>query len=350
MEQRSQSRRANFKVGLPDIGRAQEKRRQEALAGQRARRSNTFDSIRGIEDLADCFLNDDSDDDGTDGRYEDANESEHMRRNDDLANVSGLSNQANHLDQSTSSSKPNKYRKFRNRCMRAECLDLSEGLLPVGFEDNWIMVGPVPKGKRCLALSLNDQKRSAHGGSMVTILLSRKDAHMIGQFNTNLPPGCIVDCIYDQPNQILWILDILKWKDQAMIDCEASFRFWWRDAKLSELPPQIWPNANTLLCATIPALSNFSKNKVAKIAGEMSLCSKITHQIVIRSNNAADPKCPYRAIYDCDGLLFYLKSATYESGESVLAGWVPLENSGISSLKWLCERDQPETEEIQMEG
>jgi len=66
-----------------------------------------------------------------------------------------------------------------------------------------------------------------------TVLLSRKNADQIGEFSTPLPPNCIVDCIYDAPNHTLWILDVLKWKDQTMIDCEASFRFWWRDAKLS---------------------------------------------------------------------------------------------------------------------
>ena len=192
---------------------------------------------------------------------------------------------------------------------------------------------------------------------MSTLLLSRQNAHQIGHFNTNLPPGCIVDCIYDLPNCILWVLDILKWKDQAMIDCEASFRFWWRDAKLSELVPQSWPTSATLLCTSIPALSDFSKTQVAEIAAKMSTCSTATREMTVRPNDGTHSKSLHSINYEHDGLLFYLKSATYESGESVLAGWVPLhvpeENSdvhGISKLKWLCENGRDEIEECQMQS
>ncbi|KAA1108754.1 hypothetical protein PGT21_024104 [Puccinia graminis f. sp. tritici] len=354
MEERIQNRRTTFKVGLATDETAQEKRRREALAVQRARRSNTFDSIRGIEDLADCFLADADDDDGeSEGKYDDAEDDNGVQNPLTLGHPS----RDNRDLQSASASKPNKYRRFRDRCMRAEFLDLSLGL-PAGFENDWILVGPVPKGKRCLALSLNEQTRSTHRGNMTTILLSRQNAHQIGEFDTNLPSGCILDCIYDLPNRTLWVLDVLKWKDQAMIDCEASFRFWWRDAKLSELNPQSWPTPSTLLCTSIPALSDFSKTRVAEIAEKMSSCSAATREISIRPNNGTSSKALHSINYESDGLLFYLKSATYESGESVLAGWVPLqvleENSnlhGIAKLKWLCENGRhEEAEECQMQS
>jgi hypothetical protein len=54
--------------------------------------------------------------------------------------------------------------------MRAEFLDLSEGL-PGDFENNWIMVGPIPKGKRCLALTFNEQKRATFGGTLAILFL-----------------------------------------------------------------------------------------------------------------------------------------------------------------------------------
>jgi hypothetical protein len=124
------------------------------------RRSNTFDSIRGIEDLADCFLADDDGDGESEGKYDDAEDDNGVQNPITL----GQPNLENRDLQPASASKPNKYRRFRDRCMRAEFLDLSVGL-PAGFENDWILVGPVPKGKRCLALSLNEQTRSTHRGT-----------------------------------------------------------------------------------------------------------------------------------------------------------------------------------------
>lgn len=46
---------------------------------------------------------------------------------------------------------------------------------------------------------------------------------------------------------------------------------------------------------------------------------------------------PFVISAPADGLLMYLKSATYESGDTVLAGWIPLEteedqDSGVVKL------------------
>jgi len=199
-----------------------------------------------------------------------------------------------------------------------------------------------------------------HKAHTSTVLLSRKNADQIGEFSTPLPPNCIVDCIYDAPNHTLWILDVLKWKDQTMIDCEASFRFWWRDAKLSELAPQSRPSSTTLVCASIPARAHFSKAQVWDTAEKMSTSSSLaTVQLITRSdsdNTYSDAQL-LNISYESDGLLFYLKEATYQSGESVLAGWVPLlppqdQNSnllGISHLMWLCQNSEDQQQNHHMQ-
>lgn len=181
-------------------------------------------------------------------------------------------------------------------------------------------------------------------GKNTTILLSRKTAHQIGRYCASLPSNCTMDGIYDQENHTLWILDVLKWKDQAMIDCEASFRFWWRDAKLSELTPQLVPDSTTLLCVPIPASSPFSKAQVYKTTAQMMSSSSVVQEISVLPNSSGNTSFLHQVTYQAEGLLFYLKSATYECGESVLAGWIPLHElheapgeSGISRLNWLCD-------------
>lgn len=141
-----------------------------------------------------------------------------------------------------------------------------------------------------------------------------------------------------------------------MVDCEASFRFWWRDAKMSELTPQPLPSSTTLLCSSIGAWNTFSKAQVCEIADKMCTTSSATTQVIARSENNTSSQAPLSINYECDGLLFYLKSATYESGESVLAGWVPLQASqenfnqhGIAKLKWLCESGRDEKYDDQMQ-
>ncbi|KAF9517820.1 hypothetical protein BS47DRAFT_1339039 [Hydnum rufescens UP504] len=111
--------------------------------------------------------------------------------------------------------------------------------LPNDLENGWVALAPIPVGKRCLA-----------GGSSVgpavvssTHLHSRLKGTTLLKFPSPLPPDSILDCILDanwELNGIIHVLDILRWRGTDFTDCEAEFRFWWRDARLSEitlLPP-----------------------------------------------------------------------------------------------------------------
>ncbi|MBW0466516.1 hypothetical protein O181_006231, partial [Austropuccinia psidii MF-1] len=299
-----------------------------------------LDLIRGIESIADIFLNDQ--DSESEGKYSDADEGEYEQ-------------QSSHTQELDEPSNPgvqskNKYRRYRNRCMSAESLDLSDGL-PEEFEQNWIMVGPIPKGKRCLALSFGVQNRRKMDAPN-TILLSRKSASLIGSFTTGLPSDCILDCVYDSESQVLWVLDLLKWKDQAMIDCEANFRFWWRDSKISELGPQNMPTSANLLIMLIPVLPGFSNATVATVTCHMMAHPSATQMFPVLSGTSDGSSMLHTIKFQHDGLLFYLQSATYESGETTLAGWVPLQvpaaeatTSGIGRLNLLCQGDNNKMQE-----
>ncbi|KAH9807863.1 hypothetical protein DFH28DRAFT_1088585 [Melampsora americana] len=312
------ARQASYKqsISLHHHHLNQAKRRLDALRDQRDRRSNTLDRIRGIEDLV---LSSDSE--LEDERFQDADESQL-----DPSTSSNVGDQPrfnpleicppsqsdNILTNLSTTSKPDsrKYKRFKNRCMRAELLDLSNGL-PEGFEEDWLMVGPVPRGQRCLVLTSRFSSSSDSCGSgkrLNTLILSRTNAHVLGYFQTVVPLGCVLDCIYDRETRVIWVLDVLKWKDQSFIDCEADFRFYWRDTKLQELEVQSLSSPNHLLVVPTGALD---------LTSALLANNKATTMVTIWS--AIDD-----SIEEADGLLLYIKSATYESGETVLAGWVPL--------------------------
>ncbi|KAF8870971.1 hypothetical protein CPB84DRAFT_1855294 [Gymnopilus junonius] len=154
----------------------------------------------------------------------------------------------------------NKSSKWADKCMYAELLEMtpdepwdrgdgsdgeSNDGLPKDLESAWVAVAPVPAGKRCLAVS----HTSAGVSGLVpnTTLRSRLlGKTLLPRFPSILPPLTVLDCILDKQwreNGIVHVLDVIKWKGQDVGDCEAGFRFWWRDTRLAELgqPIQLEP-------------------------------------------------------------------------------------------------------------
>ncbi|KAI0000633.1 hypothetical protein BJV74DRAFT_821134 [Russula compacta] len=143
-------------------------------------------------------------------------------------------------------SKDNKTSPWANKCMYAELLEMQEtdlwasgeDGLPSDLETGWVALAPVPVGKRCLAIS--HQGGGTIGAVPNTTIRSRiLGKPLIPRFPSPLPSDTVLDCILDQnwkENGILHVLDVIKWKGQDIADCESSFRFWWRDTRLSELP------------------------------------------------------------------------------------------------------------------
>ncbi|QRW23423.1 hypothetical protein RhiXN_08459 [Rhizoctonia solani] len=87
--------------------------------------------------------------------------------------------------------------------------------LPKDLEREWVALAPIPKGKRCIAVSFAPS-------------LSGPDEH------------CILDDDVTQTG-VLHILDVIRWRGTDVAQCEADFRFWFRDARLAELAPQPEP-------------------------------------------------------------------------------------------------------------
>ncbi|KAG5634173.1 hypothetical protein H0H81_003061, partial [Sphagnurus paluster] len=142
--------------------------------------------------------------------------------------------------------------KWADRCMYAELLemavprddwDAADGL-PSDLETGWVAVGPVPVGKRCLAVT---QQAGVPGIANTTLRSRLLGKVLLHRFPSTLPPLTVLDCILDgrwRENGILHVLDVIKWKGQDVADCESAFRFWWRDTRLTELGPTPPPLAH----------------------------------------------------------------------------------------------------------
>ncbi|TEB29760.1 hypothetical protein FA13DRAFT_1689796 [Coprinellus micaceus] len=155
----------------------------------------------------------------------------------------------------------NKPSKWADQCMYAELLEmatddpawstddgLNEGAdgLPKDLESGWVAIAPVPVGKRCLVVT--HQTAGVTGTAANTTIRSRLlGKSLIPRFPSPLPPLTVLDCILDanwRDNGIIHVLDVVRWKGQDIGDCEAPFRFWWRDTRLGELPQALPPTIN----------------------------------------------------------------------------------------------------------
>ncbi|KAG5728190.1 hypothetical protein E4T56_gene19331 [Termitomyces sp. T112] len=261
--------------------------------------------------------------------------------------------------------KPNKKRrrgkpktnKWADRCMYAELLEMvtdpsdawsSSGAdgLPADLENGWVALAPVPQGKRCLAVT----QSAADSPSQATLRSRLLGKVLLNRFPSVLPPHTILDCVLDnnwKDNGVLHVLDVIKWKGQDVSECESAFRFWWRDTRLGELPPTALPQShcpksNDITTYTFPYPTTFLP---VPYHTDTTLPSFLTHIVpsvrLPRSVSIVAPSVPSQdmdvdfycsgqpaqtkeAIIQSDGLLLYVRAASYESGTSPLSSWVPI--------------------------
>ncbi|KAL2934492.1 Snurportin-1 [Bienertia sinuspersici] len=152
-----------------------------------------------------------------------------------------------------------------------------------------------PAGKRCFVVSING-----------TTVSRQRNGSVLHYFPSALPSGartrensgsaqsyCILDCIFHEMDQTYYVIDILCWRGYSLYDCNADFRFFWLNSKLSESgackPP-----------------SHYHKYRFSPVpvynCDQSGLLSAYTEKV------------PYVK----DGLLFYNKHAHYQSGNTPL--------------------------------
>ncbi|KAF9459115.1 hypothetical protein BDZ94DRAFT_1200025 [Collybia nuda] len=394
---------------------SQEARRGKALEEQKRRRAQRVDSSRQLDLFADLNLGPSDE--------EDASHSPEGATGVSLASVAPYAAMLEHnvtpdsvIDpiklpqfqireaQKDGFRKSKKKRKNRNnktskwadKCMYAELLEMApddpwstigsnnDGL-PNDLESGWVAVGPVPVGKRCLAVT--HQSSGIAGVAPNTTLRSRLLGKLLIQrFPSNLPPLTILDCILDsnwRHNGILHVLDVVKWKGQDVGDCETPFRLWWRDTRLTELaqstplvipptasaitqngPPQYqFPYPTTFLPipyhtdTTLSALSDhvipFARSSrsinvnVPTLEAPSPIEGSMEIDTASRLTNAPVSLVSVSTSVPSDGLLLYVAEASYEAGTSPLSSWIPITNHSDDHS---VENKSPQTSSSNSEG
>ncbi|MCO5584806.1 hypothetical protein L7F22_038738 [Adiantum nelumboides] len=106
---------------------------------------------------------------------------------------------------------------------------------PSRLRDDWYVMAR-PAGERCLVVSSN--------GTTVSRLRNGRIHHC---FPSALPNGarthaaatssqvfCILDCIFYEPDNIYYVIDMLCWRGYSLYDCSYEFRQFWIKSKLEE--------------------------------------------------------------------------------------------------------------------
>ncbi|BGP19521.1 hypothetical protein JCM10213_000120 [Rhodosporidiobolus nylandii] len=350
----------------PSLGSSgQERRRKQALEAQKQRRTHAIEAARSsfrdldiMEDLS--VAESDSEGEAVPERFQDAE--------DKATPVIAKAKRKSH--------KP-KFRAWaKNLLCQAETLDLRHSL-PEALERDW-RLSVCPKGKRCLLATTTE------GAEGNTILYSRVAGRTLARLRTVLPPDCLFDAVWDSSNSVLWILDLMKWKGQYMVNCEAEMRAFFVASKLSELPTQPYlppdpsasatrPSSRPTLVLPVPSLPPpLTPSAILPLLNSLSAPSTMPC-IVFAPMLSPDSSQPaFRAQtmqipFISEGLLLYVSSAHYESGSTPLVGWVPCEvkepeardAEGTERLKKLVEEWQGRGgeaaialrgEEVQMDG
>ncbi|KAH9918652.1 uncharacterized protein B0H18DRAFT_1122909 [Fomitopsis serialis] len=375
-------RKASYKVppaAVRDPLSSQEHRRNK----QKRRRAERFDSSRQLDFFADLTLGP-SDDEVDEGDGQDGPEivrqgvSHFVGMLPAAREVSSASSSAAPISESAvpapqtadmqtsgkkrgkskrrakpapSSSGPSKRKpnRWADKCMYAELLEMSEDYdaynvvsdgIPQDIAAGWVAVTPVPVGKRCLAVT---HQTSGLPGLVPNLTLRSRvlGKPLMKPFASPLPPHTVLDCILDEnwkDNGILHVLDVLKWKEQDITECETPFRFWWRDTRLSELPV-LPPPANAADQGEEPTAIDAGVLGHYRFPHPATFVTVFARHLGHKTRNA----CPQTSGMDLDipapliteletvpveiksdGLLLYVAQATYEPGTSPLSSWVPL--------------------------
>ncbi|BGP34925.1 hypothetical protein JCM10296v2_006749 [Rhodotorula toruloides] len=323
-------RRASYLAAPLTAHSSQEKRRQLALEAQKQRRTHAIEaaraSFRELDPMEDLSLDASS---ASEEEYAPAPATTHSP-----PPPTGEAIAAKVSKTKRKAYKPKFKSWAKNLLSYAETLDLRYSL-PAGLENEWRAV-VVPKGKRCLCATASDQAGNN------TILYSRVAGRALGRFNTQLPPDCLLDAIWDPDLAILWILDLCKWRSTYFVECEAEMRAFFLSSKLIELPTQPYvpptveippgtTNARPLLVLPAPSHAPpLTPPVLSPLLSALSGPSPPAQSIPVEAFFPSDPSDPTQLFptqldipLHPTGLLLYLSHAHYESGPTPLVSWVP---------------------------
>lgn len=181
---------------------------------------------------------------------------------------------------------------FKNHLQQSEWLREK----PVDIE-NWYLV-PCPSGVRGLLVASDNR----------TTFYSIR-GHILKVFRSGLPGDTmksgsvsILDCIYVKSTKEYYVLDVLVYNNQDLVNCETSFRFFWINSKIEE--------------------ENLSVSRTNN-----KFVFKLINYIDCTNEEAMQQcflKFPFFQGDDVnmDGFLFYHKNSFYIHGKTPLVGWL----------------------------
>ncbi|XP_012225656.2 snurportin-1 [Linepithema humile] len=248
----------NIKLEL-DENESQDKRRKLLLEYQKKHREEALNAARGI--LQDIYFSELEDEE-----YMDTEEH--------------------------SSSSKLQYRSKINRMMMSEwMLDV-----PQDFSENWIMV-PCPVGKRVRLVSGRGKTRAySRTGVFVAVFSSALPG---GNYNANMRHSAIIDAIWIKERKVYYVLDVLYWNNLPFTYCEAEFRLYWINSKLSETKEFEIHDSD---------INKYPMLSLPKISCDLNLSSVLTDLA---------PE-----LHSLDGFLFYHRNAQYIFGITPLVIWL----------------------------
>ncbi|XP_053988276.1 snurportin-1 [Hylaeus anthracinus] len=252
----------NYNLSVDSIDTPQEIRRQRLLQFQKKCRDITFNVGRRI--------------------LEEAFNSEEDEFEEDME-IDENDKKKHHL------SKRNKY--CANQLMMSEwMLDVPQDLL-----EKWIIV-PCPQGKRTLVVACKGITNAYN-----------KRGNRLGKFYSALPGGnsyshrsscTIIDCIWIKQQKIYYVLDVLAWSNQSLMNCDTEFRLFWLKSQLEERKELQERNIHVNTFPILP-LPHISCN--TDIGSELA---NLSH------------------LHPLDGLLFYHRDGQYTKGRTPLVTWL----------------------------
>lgn len=189
------------------------------------------------------------------------------------------------LEGPSDASKPQYNRKFMNILMQSEWMMES----PANLEDFLLL--PCPKGQR-MTLALGDET------SKLSSVYYRNGLHFC-DLKTNLPHNTILDCIYYKGNKTLYLLDVLMYDSNDMINSDAAFRRFWIKSKFHDAH-----------------LRTFASDIKLKVIEDYDFIYTNSVKECFQKYPAFDDGAPL------DGFLFYHKESSYSCGKSPLVLWL----------------------------
>ncbi|XP_068229879.1 snurportin-1-like [Palaemon carinicauda] len=241
-------------------GSCQEERRKRVLEARKEARYDLLSHLRSVEEI-DVSQNDSSDD---------------MEYDQDRVCYR----------------RPKRYKDF---------LMLSEWLVdvPTDFASTYLTV-PCPVGKRSLVVSGRGRTRCY-----------TKSGYQVNQFSSLLPGGsrrnnnmgyALLDCIWSESNKTFYVIDVMCWFNQPVIECDTFFRFEWLKSRLDEEAVGIntISKYNTMRFERLPYYES-SPEALSKLFGDGG-------------------QLPFSV--ELDGILFYNRETHYTHGPTPLVGWL----------------------------